>query len=184
MSTDRSDATPLCHLLELAPELRNRIYEHVLMKQSHQELVLFKDQLPPALLLTCSQIRREAGSLYYASNTFLVTDSEHLCIPWLKSILPDMRTHIRKLRLYTHCRETGLEAASYKEMLLRDLRLAMDAEGMPETIVLEVFVTRVSPSGSSEVVWTSDPLGALGQKRFYVIKAIVDGSSRPQISIS
>ncbi|KAF7192719.1 hypothetical protein HII31_05945 [Pseudocercospora fuligena] len=50
-----------CYLLELAPELRNRIYEDVLVE--NKRVPINKGLRPPALLHTCKQVRDEATKL-------------------------------------------------------------------------------------------------------------------------
>ncbi|EME86451.1 uncharacterized protein MYCFIDRAFT_172201 [Pseudocercospora fijiensis CIRAD86] len=56
-------------LLKLAPELRNRIYEHALIADS--EVVKMRSHTkPPGLLATCRQIRSEAQAMYYNQNHF------------------------------------------------------------------------------------------------------------------
>lgn len=58
-----------CHLLNLPGELRNHIYEMVVVEPDRVEITSEGPGEPP-LLRTCRQIRREAGSLYYRSNIF------------------------------------------------------------------------------------------------------------------
>ena len=56
--------------LELPPELRNRIFEHVLIVAPPQE------PRQPALIRICHQVRSERLSLYYATNS---SELEHFC---------------------------------------------------------------------------------------------------------
>lgn len=58
-----------CHLLKLPGELRNRIYELVIVEKGRLKITA-KGPGQPALLRTCRQIRREAGTIYYGSNDF------------------------------------------------------------------------------------------------------------------
>ncbi|KAF7190633.1 hypothetical protein HII31_07792 [Pseudocercospora fuligena] len=58
-----------CRLLDLAPELRNRIYEYVLCDDDCIEIT--KDNwMQPALLQTCKTIRNEGMGIYYCENRF------------------------------------------------------------------------------------------------------------------
>ena len=70
-----------CHQLDLPAELRNRIYEFVLVED--EPIVLFDWNLrctdyrwQPKLLRTCKTIRSEAGPIFYGQNTF------HYPRPW------------------------------------------------------------------------------------------------------
>lgn len=70
----------LSRLLNLAPELRNRIYEYALsLSHGSDKLDLnnsFRGSNPmfrePGLLTTCRQIRREALKIYFISNNFAI----------------------------------------------------------------------------------------------------------------
>ncbi|EMC97492.1 hypothetical protein BAUCODRAFT_40938, partial [Baudoinia panamericana UAMH 10762] len=58
-----------CRLLDIPPELRNRIYCHLLPFK--QEIILtVNGYARPALLATCKQVRNEALKMFYANNTF------------------------------------------------------------------------------------------------------------------
>lgn len=58
-----------CHLLNLPGELRNQIFDFAVVEPSAIR-VTSKGLDQPALLKTCRQIRREAGTIYYGSNEF------------------------------------------------------------------------------------------------------------------
>lgn len=63
-------------LLKLPAELRNRIYEMVLLDATTTHVTTAKakpDWHSPGLLRTCHQIRSEASSIYYAVNIFRVS---------------------------------------------------------------------------------------------------------------
>jgi hypothetical protein len=69
-------------LLNLAPELRNKIYEYALtlshqrtekIDLNHSYLVSNPQFREPGLLTTCHQIRREALQIYLLSNHFAIT---------------------------------------------------------------------------------------------------------------
>ncbi|KAK5121497.1 hypothetical protein LTR85_005330 [Meristemomyces frigidus] len=131
-------AANACPFLELPPELRTRIYELVLV--SPDERLIMKDEPSPALLRTCRQIRTDASSLYYAQNTFLITNAESLCIAWLTSLPPKMRAHIRTLRMHTNCRLSDKPAADYKRELLSRLYSTIRQKGLGAGLTLEVFL--------------------------------------------
>ncbi|EME82939.1 uncharacterized protein MYCFIDRAFT_80518 [Pseudocercospora fijiensis CIRAD86] len=57
-----------CRLLDLAPELRNRIYRYVLCGDG--KLFVTKDTREPGLLSACRQIRQEARSIWLLENEF------------------------------------------------------------------------------------------------------------------
>lgn len=59
-------------LLTIPPELRNRIYEEVLVEEKKIDLS-HKDTKPPGLLSTCRQIRDEARKIWYFQNKFHLT---------------------------------------------------------------------------------------------------------------
>lgn len=58
-----------CHLLELAAELRNRIYEYALVEDDDVE-IRPETFAQPGLLLTCRKIRAEALPIYFLDNVF------------------------------------------------------------------------------------------------------------------
>ncbi|KAK4613882.1 hypothetical protein CLAFUW4_09360 [Fulvia fulva] len=66
--------TARCHLLEMPPELRNRIYRFALVQ--HSQIFVCDDGYDglktPALLRVCRQIRAEARSIYYIENKFSI----------------------------------------------------------------------------------------------------------------
>ncbi|KAK6391613.1 hypothetical protein LTR65_004448 [Meristemomyces frigidus] len=149
-----------CLLLELPPELRNRIFESVLVSQD-EELIL-ENQPSPALLRTCRQIRDEASSLYYAQ-PFLLTNAEKLCIPWLASVPPKMRNRIKTIRMYTKCCLSGRAAAKYKAGLQYDLYRIMHRRRLGMGITLEVFLEL---DRKSSPIWTADPMKQYCKQRF------------------
>ncbi|KAL8688763.1 MAG: hypothetical protein Q9218_005409 [Villophora microphyllina] len=89
--------------LTLPPEIRNKIYRHLLLA-SHQPIsnartsTVFLSQecrqttndkqIHPTLLSTCRQISREASAILYTGNTFVFKGSE-IVTKWLDQIGPD-----------------------------------------------------------------------------------------------
>lgn len=63
-------------LLDLISELRNSVYHLVLVpdEEEHVEITFKEIEDRTSLLRTCSQIRREATEIFYASNSFVITD--------------------------------------------------------------------------------------------------------------
>lgn len=61
-------------LLQLPAELRNRIYTEVLTSSTPIRVTLriddVSDGTASALLRTCRRTRKEAGAVYYGTNTF------------------------------------------------------------------------------------------------------------------
>lgn len=103
-TTDISDLP----LLNLPPELRNRIYQAVLTENG--PVFLRKhgygraNWRPPALLATCRTIRREASSFYYNTNVFLVNtlgagNCDDLVIAWLSKLETRNRLQLQKIYL-------------------------------------------------------------------------------------
>ncbi len=142
-STNTSDQ-PLCLLLGLPPELRNHIYEYLLLGVENETPIRVTDCVsegcwlpptilqkgskdlwqPPAILQTCQQIRAEATPVYYTTNTFDVfVDSRNLgrtISHWLSALGPHTRDKMRTIHLglmYDRLdkAETGLEM--FDEML-------------------------------------------------------------------
>lgn len=67
-------AASRCRLLELPAELRNHIYEFVVLQESRVSIFTWlpahEEDAQPALSLTCRQIRNECLPVYYDVNTF------------------------------------------------------------------------------------------------------------------
>lgn len=99
-----------CQLLQLPSEIRNRIYELILLNDSNVVDVRKAYKTPP-LLSTCHQIYNEAGSLYYSNAIFSVKaerggDHEFvhrsatgLCIHWLATRAFGASEHVKRVRL-------------------------------------------------------------------------------------
>ncbi|KAK4955216.1 hypothetical protein LTR10_007411 [Elasticomyces elasticus] len=73
-------------LLNLPPELRNRIWEEALVSKKGSTSIAINKHTwaQPLLLRTCKQIRKEAGPMYYSLNTFAIVHTDL-----------DFRVHIR-----------------------------------------------------------------------------------------
>ena len=62
-------------LLTIPAELRNTIYEHVLLRK--QRIDLNETSKPPGLLATCRQIRKETIAIYFKGNDFVFKVHEY-----------------------------------------------------------------------------------------------------------
>lgn len=87
---DRGD---ICRLLDLAPELRNRIYRYVVCEDEPIEVT--EDTREPGLLSTCRQIRAEARSIWFLENRFEFHIRE-LDITLLSLFYRRQKKHLRK----------------------------------------------------------------------------------------
>jgi len=159
-STNTSDQIP-CRLLDLPPELRNHIYEYLLLGGEDEAPVRVTDCLleerglppiilqagseeiwqPPAILQTCQQIRDEATPVYYTTNTFDVfVDSRNLertICRWLTALGSHIRDKIRTIHLglmydRLDVAETGLE-------MFDDMLNEVDCQVRQGTISVQVF---------------------------------------------
>jgi hypothetical protein len=97
-------------LLNLPPELRNRIYELVLIgddlvevgtdvvvrryAEGEESRAVIKE---PPLLRTCHTIRNDATQLYYSSNKF-TTDNIHKLINWIRGLTAGKRAMLKDIR--------------------------------------------------------------------------------------
>ncbi|CAK3766517.1 Hypothetical predicted protein [Lecanosticta acicola] len=80
--------------LDLAPELRNRIYDYALVLDPKDSQPVHKKLKQPGLLTTCTQIRAEARMMWYSQNDFVIIVQDcnaNLLQRWLQhvSALPD-----------------------------------------------------------------------------------------------
>ncbi|KAK5737830.1 hypothetical protein LTR17_006478 [Elasticomyces elasticus] len=112
MKTTQSD-NQTSPLLELAPELRNSIYE-LAFATTAGPVNLF-DASPPnkALLVVCTQIRNEAASLfkwgYWRTTTFHCTSSSHSKVMGTARRLPFREADLQWIRdMYFFCTTTQL----------------------------------------------------------------------------
>ncbi len=121
-----------CQLLQLPSEIRNRIFELVLLPNTLIEVK--KTYRTPPLLNTCRQLRSEAGSLYYGSATFLVRaerGSSHkfvhrspsgLCVLWLATRAFQGSKQIRRVYLDLHLPSSSSWLEVWKPIALQIVR--------------------------------------------------------------
>lgn len=136
--------TQHCRLLQIPSELRNRIYELVLIQHEPIRLPFGQSERDKrALLRTCHQIHDEAVGIYYGNNAFLADcgawflNADLIC--WLRGLgwkkrfmLKDVRLSLRQQQVFT--RLCGIEDTHFFIMaLIRRL----DAMGLmlPEYVV-------------------------------------------------
>ncbi|SMR49081.1 unnamed protein product [Zymoseptoria tritici ST99CH_3D1] len=74
---------PVCHLLQLPAELRNRIYEDVLspgvlwLTRNATKRFAIEPRISPQILQTCSRIYNEAKNLIYTDNEVILSIDAH-----------------------------------------------------------------------------------------------------------
>ena len=107
-------------LLDLPPELRNRVYEHVLVSNDSIEVdpnygyYGIEDDLEddleedrstikePPLLQTCQMIRNEATQLYYSSNRFSCR-TKYKLFRWIQGFGTSKRAMLKDVRASDSC---------------------------------------------------------------------------------
>ena len=131
-----------CHLLELAPELRIRIYEYALAPTGTLALISTRSNrhatvpvLAPALLATCHQIHSEAAHILYAENSVCITvDAHDTCWPTIAEARLPQRVLEKLQHLTVLLDATSYFFASYSDVdwtafsalvSLRTLRIAL-----------------------------------------------------------
>ena len=99
-------------LARLPPELRNTIYEMVVLEEDPIDIEADQTTLAfpiPGLLRTCSQLCAEASSIFYGRNIFVVSNPEFSyvneteCIlhEWLRMLGGTNRALLREVRLHS-----------------------------------------------------------------------------------
>jgi hypothetical protein len=133
-----STSTQTCKFFDLPPELRNHIYELVLLDTDVEYVVDNWDWEFPSLLHVCTQIRSEALGLYYSRTMFYLT-----CDDWQDGMLFCNTMIVKWLRALS---TTALNALKKVIMEHRDYsieNLALDTEG-------EGYLIDFSDEGDSE----------------------------------
>ncbi|RMY19831.1 hypothetical protein D0867_04446, partial [Hortaea werneckii] len=94
-------------LFSLSPELRNNIYEEVLVDAKNIEIPKDGKLIRPPLLKTCRQIAEEASTIFYGLNTFKSTHNRLEGLPlWFARLPMKLRRSINVIDL---CYETETE---------------------------------------------------------------------------
>lgn len=175
-------AKPRCHLLELPPELRNRIYELVVVRDEPVKTVIISDfqhracfarLQQPRITATCQQIRQESLSIFYTCNSFrfsigvdykkdFSTLANYLDIVGESACkqLKDVRLDILSGRL---------PQAKYLIQFVRLFCRASKCVPRIEAVTLRYMLSSykdeedVYPSSTREVTWASDLLSDLAR---------------------
>ncbi|RMY39374.1 hypothetical protein D0865_12841 [Hortaea werneckii] len=94
-------------LLCLSPELRNIIYEEVLVEAENIEIPKNGKLIRPSFLKVCQQIAEEASTIFYALNSFTSTHNSLERLPlWFARLPMRLRRSIKAINL---CYETDTE---------------------------------------------------------------------------
>jgi hypothetical protein len=117
MPTDSRDTmAATCYLLDLPSELRNRIYELVLVatkdietdtwcKRPPARVPVTPDEIQyamePALLATCKKIHREGLPIFYGQNVFYGGFVEWDWPAWLKRLTPAKKEMVKIIKLFS-----------------------------------------------------------------------------------
>lgn len=131
IATMATNRTQHSHLLDLPPELRNRIYREVLLKTDSIQ-VTGQGYERPSLLTTCRQIRSEGLSIFYHENSFSILMSDYDISVWHKWIrrgaeLPDSIFKDRRVRAEIMVASTAPNWSN----LLSWLRVYHEVKGCP-----------------------------------------------------
>ncbi|KAI6856964.1 hypothetical protein KC338_g8246 [Hortaea werneckii] len=88
-------------LLSLSPEMRNIIYEDVLVDAENIEIPKDGKLIRPPLLKICRQIAEEASTIFYGLNTFTSTHNKLEGLPlWYARLPMKLRRSINAIDLY------------------------------------------------------------------------------------
>lgn len=150
-------------LAKLPQELRNRIYENVLVSDSPIRIASISPSelpsvwKPPGLLQTCRQVAAEATAIFYGRNTFWERNSSSslgsdlLLRKWLRKLPAEKRSFIRRL-----C----LDVRSYRPRSVMEraqsCRYELWTDGL-ELDKAEVFVGRRNPREAEAFVGQRNP---------------------------
>ncbi|KXL50065.1 hypothetical protein M433DRAFT_2347 [Acidomyces richmondensis BFW] len=154
---------PASPLLRLPPELRNQIYDEVLVQQANESFTIGPKRLAHPFLAVCRQIRSEGSGIFYANNKFRFNDPE-VCIEFLRHCTSlRQRELIRELRYDTS--QIYLDPASWRLAfqdlpgLHEDCKLGSLKCRLAESgIFLEDGVLRAGIRVNGQMVWTANPL--------------------------
>ncbi|KAI7232433.1 hypothetical protein KC343_g1981 [Hortaea werneckii] len=95
-------------LLALSPELRNIVYEEVLVDTNSIDIPKDGKLIRPPLLKVCRQVAEEASTIFYGLNRFKSTNNRLGDLPlWLVRLPLKLRRNINAIYL---CYETDIEA--------------------------------------------------------------------------
>ena len=148
----------------LPPELRNRIYELLLLPNTNEQgpYSISRHRLNPAILNVNRQIRSESAGIFFQNNTFQFSDPA-ICLRWLRTVPLKYREMITEIRY--DCSESCSDPRSWR-------RAFLDLPGMHEEQKLSTLKSRSAEQGTllqydvlkagvrinGVLVWTHDPL--------------------------
>lgn len=88
--------------LSLPIEIRNKIYEPVLVESNYLWISPYhthRTTSVPPLLRTCKVIKYEASPIFYGANSFIADQVEYF-VPWLKTLGRINITYLRNLEMH------------------------------------------------------------------------------------
>ncbi|KAI6792277.1 hypothetical protein KC363_g4304 [Hortaea werneckii] len=160
----RSERNTSPLLFRLPPELRNRIYELLLLPDTNDQCPysISKQRLSPAILNVNRQIHSESAGIFFQNNIFQFSDPT-ICLRWLRTVPLKYREMITEIRY--DCSESCLDPRSWR-------RAFLDLPGMDEDQKLLTLKSRLAEQGTllqydvlkagvrinGVLVWTHDPL--------------------------
>ncbi|KAK1063095.1 hypothetical protein LTR12_017342 [Friedmanniomyces endolithicus] len=152
-------------LLTLPAEIRNSIYDLILVREGRKRVLAPALPYDPALLRTCRQIRQEAQGIFLHQNTFYITVYNfHYTIPrthWFHLVAPHNRSVV-----------LALETKKMQWEHLRDWLKAYHAGEATRLPVPERYLAPDSYQVAARAFATVDRLG--GVKWEVVGEALVD----------
>jgi len=148
--------------LRLSPELRNRIYDELLLQKQDGLFHPTERLTCPPILNVCRQVREECSGIFYGNTTFQF-DNPGVCIRFLLQPSHKHREMIQEI--WYDCSETCSNPASWR-------RAFLDLPGMDADCKLDKLKNRLAEYGvfmqedvlkagvriNGRLVWTNDPL--------------------------
>jgi len=182
--------------LRLPAELRNRIYNEVLLETEAIPIKLavgfmsYRSWKPPGILRTCRTIRSEAAPIYYGSNTFKLDAIEYMygvkkqrkavkrLQPWFKGLGNLQRNMLRTVYLgglrYKDVEDAKKRVRTFKRFLKGfGVRLANADGGERKGVLFVVSKTDFIERDMFERQWQKYALtwvNSLGEEREEMVK--------------
>lgn len=168
-----------CPIFRLSPELRNHIYEPVLVSQHPFCLTTHGDPsdcgydrysvtAEPPLVRTCRMIRQESLSIYYGCNTFQFRSYQAL-VDWLHGLGPAKRKLLYNLRGFNErapwiSPKRAQDRAARTELLLEQIGLSVrplafyapcsdEPKPWPTSGLIITWVSSSGVTTTAETVW-------------------------------
>ena len=156
------NASPL--LFSLPPELRNRIYELLLLPATNEQgpYSISRHRLNPAILNVNRQIRSESAEIFFQNNIFQFSDPT-ICLQWLRIVPLKYREMITEIRY--DCSESCSDPRSWRCAFLdlpgidEDQKLnTLKSRLVEQGTLLQYDVLKAGVRINGVLVWTHDPL--------------------------